>query len=279
MLDQRFGPLRVRLSPELPGQSPPAQDPRALVVLLHGYGASGSDLVPLASYYNAPPARLSALGVRFAFPEAPLKLSPVFDSRAWWAIDLEALEAALAAGTHRDRTVEDPPGMSAATDALASCLDALERELRPRRLIVGGFSQGSMLACDLVARGRQIDGLMVLSGTLLAADRWRAGFAALSASRKSRAGAAGTAQPALPVFQSHGHQDPLLGMREAELLRDSFISAGFEHRWSPFVGAHEIPPSVLSGSSQFIADLVGRAEGDASAANTGSQAERAEREP
>lgn len=251
MLDQRFGPLRVRL-PAMPEGAHDAGT-RCLVVLLHGYGAPGDDLVPLAAHLAAP--ALSKLGVRFAFPEAPLRLSPMFDSRAWWPIDLEQLEAALAAGTHRDRTSEEPQGMSDATDALASCVDALERELKPQSLIVGGFSQGSMLACDLAARGRRIDGLIVLSGTLLAADRWRAGFSALGADRGSKS------LPPLPVLQSHGTRDPLLGIAQAELLRDALVSAGCAHRWLSFAGAHEIPLSVLSATATLISDVAASAGG------------------
>ena len=49
-----------------------------IVVLVHGFGAPGDDLVPLADEISAP------AGTRFVFPAAPLSLGP--DSRAWWMI-------------------------------------------------------------------------------------------------------------------------------------------------------------------------------------------------
>ena len=54
-----------------------------LVVLLHGFGAPGDDLVPLSEYLDAP------TGTRFLFPEAPISIPMGFgDSRAWWMIDM-----------------------------------------------------------------------------------------------------------------------------------------------------------------------------------------------
>jgi predicted esterase len=52
-------------------------------VLLHGFGAPGDDLLPLAEALDLP--------VRFVFPAAPLELGMggfYGDSRAWWMLDL-----------------------------------------------------------------------------------------------------------------------------------------------------------------------------------------------
>ena len=54
-----------------------------LVVLLHGFGAPGDDLVPLSEYLDAP------TGTRFLFPEAPISIPMGFgDYRAWWMVDM-----------------------------------------------------------------------------------------------------------------------------------------------------------------------------------------------
>src|SRR5262245_45871791 len=57
-----------------------------LVVLLHGFGAPGDDLVPLFRQLDVPRS------VRFAFPEAPIDLGELVGpayagGRAWWMID------------------------------------------------------------------------------------------------------------------------------------------------------------------------------------------------
>jgi len=63
-----------------------------LVVLLHGFGAPGTDLVDLAEVIRAP------LGTRYLFPAGPIDLSVdgsyPGDARAWWPIDLVAVQVA-----------------------------------------------------------------------------------------------------------------------------------------------------------------------------------------
>jgi len=206
-----------------------------LVVLLHGFGAPGDDLVPLARALRAP------AGTRFAFPVGPVALPsplPVLPpGRAWWMIDVAALEEAIASGRERDLSGSAPDGLAEARARLDGCLDGLVERLAPPRLVLGGFSQGAMLACDAALRSeRALDGLALLSGTLLAEAEWRAGAA-------GRAG--------LPVFQSHGRRDPLLPFRQAERLRDLLGAAGLPVTWVPFDGAHEIPPVVLNGLQRF----------------------------
>ena len=79
------------------------------VVLMHGFGAGGDDLVELANYVEAPP------GTRWVFPAAPLELGGLYgDSRAWWMIDLARLERELGAGRAIDRADEVPDGLPAA---------------------------------------------------------------------------------------------------------------------------------------------------------------------
>ncbi|MBZ0237678.1 MAG: hypothetical protein K8M05_35510, partial [Deltaproteobacteria bacterium] len=74
-----------------------------MIVLLHGFGAGGDDLVALADWIDAPE------GTRWVFPAGPLTLSPLYgDARAWWMIDLERLERELAGGRPADRAAEVP---------------------------------------------------------------------------------------------------------------------------------------------------------------------------
>lgn len=227
------------------GPQRPHEPLKGLVVLMHGYGASGRDLVPLARQIPAPP------GVRFVFPEAPLELAPGYDARAWWPIDIQALEAAMARGAHRDRSNEEPPELPEISARLSACIADLQAQLgaTDKPLVLGGFSQGSMLACDIFSRSKMaISGLMVLSGTLLADARWSEGF-------KARAGT--------PVLQTHGSRDPLLAFSHAELLKQRFEAAGAHHLWVPFNGQHELPHSLLGHAEKFLADIFKTTEGGA----------------
>jgi len=212
------------------------------IILLHGFGAPGDDLVPLADVMRAP------AGTRWMFPEGPLSLNMGFgDSRAWWMIDMARLEADRAAGRLRDLSAEVPPGLPQAREALERFLTTLPRlmPINYKKTVIGGFSQGAMLSCDVVMRSAfPFAGLIQLSGSLLANQDWRPSVG-------KRAG--------LPVFQSHGTQDPILPYVMAERLRDELTHAGLSVEWYSFRGGHEIPEPVLNRLSGFITKVLTKA--------------------
>ena len=113
-----------------------------VVVLLHGFGAPGNDLVPLADVLNVP------TGTRFVFPEGPLTLSfGPRDARAWWLIDMARMAQDQAAGRPRDLSNEIPKGLAPARDTMLTFLKEVEHTFNadPRKTVLGGFSQGAML--------------------------------------------------------------------------------------------------------------------------------------
>jgi phospholipase/carboxylesterase len=106
------------------------------------------------------------------------------------------------------------------------------------RLVIGGFSQGSMAACNAVfTRNLTPGGLVILSGTPVNIEAWKRGMVSKSG---------------VPVFQSHGLHDPLLSFQAAEQLRDEMRQAGLSTDWIPFGGGHEIPMPVLEGLGRFL---------------------------
>jgi phospholipase/carboxylesterase len=212
-----------------------------LVILLHGFGAPGDDLVQLANALEGP------AGTRWLFPEGPLQLTMGYgDSRAWWLIDMARLEADRLAGRIRDLSKEVPPGLSQARQVLEAFVTALPRALPVdyHKTIIGGFSQGAMLTCDLVMRTAiPFAALIQLSGSLLAQQEWRPSIA-------KRAG--------LPVFLCHGTQDPILPYQMAERLRDALVTVGLAVQWHSFRGGHEIPMPILAQLSGFIGRTLGK---------------------
>ncbi len=213
------------------------------LVLLHGFGAPGDDLVPLAGALHL------ARGARALFPEAPLSIAEHFGlprgypggPRAWWMIDVARFERAKAADRLLELTRERPEGMDDARAALEGMLDAAARDLGvdPARTVIGGFSQGAMLATDLaLGTDRALAGLVVLSGTILDEISWTARL---------------PARRGLPVFQSHGTLDPLLPFEVAERWTGAMKGAGLAVDAVTFRGGHEIPRPVLSGLDAFLA--------------------------
>jgi phospholipase/carboxylesterase len=203
------------------------------VVLLHGFGAPGDDLVPLAEAFG--------VEARFIFPEAPLSLDFGFmEGRAWWIIDLERIQKKLLTGEIEELKRDVPAGLAAARSKLDAALDAIQAkfQIAGSRVVLGGFSQGAMLALDLALESdRALAGLVLLSGTIISKDRWVARL-------PTRRG--------LPVFQSHGKLDPLLPYAFAEELGTMLDGAGLVRTFVPFMGMHEIPGSVVDGAAAFL---------------------------
>jgi phospholipase/carboxylesterase len=206
-----------------------------VVVLLHGFGAPGEDLVPLWRVLDAPSE------TRFVFPAAPLEMEGGWDGRAWWMIDMMRLQMAIMTGRARDLTRDVPEGLPAARAQMTAFLDEVKAKLQPPKWVLGGFSQGAMLSLDVTLHGQNPDGLVLLSGTLLAEEEWLPRM---------------PAKKGLPVFQSHGMQDPLLPFATAERLRDHLSQAGLAVDWVPFRGQHEIPPAVLDRLGSFLTRCV-----------------------
>jgi phospholipase/carboxylesterase len=228
------GPLRVRAAG---GDDREGRGEGPAVLLCHGYGAPGEDLVPLARVVDAGPH------VRWFFPEAPLSvdLGGGYAGRAWWPIDMAELQLSILRGDLRSLQDRTPAGLDQARDALAACVEALTRDegVRPEALLVGGFSQGAMVTTDWALAARpSIAGLCVLSGTLINAERWGADLSA------------GAAR-GLEVWQSHGASDPVLPFALAERLRDRLVEHGARVEFVPFRGEHEIPPRALESLGAF----------------------------
>ena len=214
-----------------------AGPPSLLVVLCHGFGAPGEDLVPLAPELCRQRPELES--ARFLFPAAPLSLgwTGTGEGLAWWMIDVERL---MAGGTSELRA-EVPKGLPKARRMLRELVDVATRQagLPLSRTVLGGFSQGAMLATDVALRLEEAPaGLCVLSGTPIAEAEWRR----LAPARRG-----------LGVLQTHGRQDPLLPFSLAEALRDLLAGAGMEVDFRAFDDGHTIPPEALGALGDFLA--------------------------
>lgn len=221
--------------------------PSAAVVLCHGFGAPGDDLVGLAPEL----VRLqpSLRDVRFYFPSAPLSLGQLGwgDARAWWMIDMAAVQQLQRdPEALREFRKQEPEGMAAARKSMLALVKQIAdgTKLPMKRVVLGGFSQGAMITTDVALRLEEAPGaLVVLSGTLLTEEIWRT---------------KATARAGLPVFQSHGRQDPVLPYQASEWLRDLLTEAGMQLEFVPFDGGHTIGQNALLKLGDFLARQVTR---------------------
>lgn len=234
---ETLGGLTCRIEQQMDDDATPG----LVVILCHGFGAPGTDLVGLGpELLGASPA--IAESVQFIFPEAPLSLDEygMFGGRAWWPLDVAQLQAAIQNGTFRDLRNDHPEGLPEAREMLMALIaEVRERTGLPMsRIVLGGFSQGSMLTTDVSLRLEEPPGqLCIWSGTLLSEDEWRG----LAAKRGP-----------LNVLQSHGQHDPILPFEAATWLRDMFEESGFNVDFIEFPGIHTIPHPALLAFAQIL---------------------------
>lgn len=196
------------------------------VVLLHGYGASGQDLIPLATYGGF----AEKLGARWIFIQAPLAvpISPYENGWGWFQLDMEALFRWSQTQDLNALANWSPPDMEGISTRVRALIESESQSTS--RLIVGGFSQGSMVCLDAVLGGLEVDALLLLSSTWISEKRWLNGLKTTK----------------LPnIFQSHGKRDPILPIGAADRLNKELVAAGAHVEYHPFGGGHEIPLDVL----------------------------------
>lgn len=200
-----------------------------VIVILHGYGANGMDLLGLAREIAAPE------GTTWYFPDAPISLG--FGGLAWFPLVLDTMD--FEARKNLDYSEITPLGIDFAREKIFQFLKEINVPLSD--IIFGGFSQGSMLSVDVALRlPEKIKALLVLSGTLLNESIWME-FG------KTKAG--------LPFFQSHGTDDPLLPYKAAKNLNLTLTGAGLKGDFITFNGGHGIPLEVILKLDDFIAKL------------------------
>ena len=219
----------------------PQTDNTVLVVLNHGFGASGDDLVDLGSWilesYEVLRDRC-----RFVFPEAPVdpEMMGMPGARAWWPINMAQLAVMNQTKDYQQLTKLVPDGMLAASGQLHEAVCEMQKLFRvpDTRTVIGGFSQGAMCSCDVVLRyGLKPSLLALFSGTLLCHEQW------LELADQHEG---------CEVFQSHGHQDQLLPFQVAVQLNQLLFDHGFKTEFHEFDGGHTIPMSILQQFSQSL---------------------------
>ncbi|MBV9550073.1 MAG: prolyl oligopeptidase family serine peptidase [Alphaproteobacteria bacterium] len=207
-----------------PRLSPLGGTARQLIVLVHGYGADGNDLISLGKVWQArfPDAAFFAPNG----PE-PAPGSPGFQ---WFALtDLNPEET--------ERGVEAAaPGLDAAIDA-----ELAAHKLNPENLALLGFSQGAMMALH-IGLHRKVPPLAILSYSGLLAGR-------------IPMPAPGGAYP--PVFLSHGDSDQVVPPQMLFLAAGALRQVGAQIDWHLARNtAHGIDPESLELGAQFLRNII-----------------------
>lgn len=162
-------------------------DPKQLIVLLHGYGADGGDLIGLAPYFAA--ILPDAL---FIAPHAPQRCEMGGGGRQWFTL----------AGWEPGESWPEKlwPEIVSSGKILDAWLNEqlAEHNLQNDQLALVGFSQGTMMALHVgLRRAAPLAAIVGYSGALLGPEHLTHEI---------------TARP--PVMLVHGDQDPVVAFAE-----------------------------------------------------------------
>ncbi len=202
------------------------------ICLFHGYGANAEDLYPLHRELD-PEKKFN-----WIFPQAPLEVPLDLFSKgyAWWPIDIARYQQAVLQKDFSQVSQNCPQELTNLRNVFSDLLK--EKQISWSRLILGGFSQGSMLATDISLHAEtNPQALLLFSGTMICQEIWKS----KSPLRK------GT-----PFFQSHGSNDPVLSYGQAQRLYQTLKEAGLEGKMHTFSGGHEIPYDMIQKAAVFL---------------------------
>lgn len=205
---------------------PPARGGKAdaLVILLHGYGSNGADLIGLAPYWAK-----ALPGAAFVSPNAIEQVPQVPGGYQWFPIsnldphlmEQGAKNAALSVNRFIDRELE-------------------KHGLDESRLVLVGFSQGTMMSLYVgLRRARSIAGILGFSGVLVG--------------RKLKEEM--TSKP--PVLLIHGDRDPTIPIAAMFDSAEQLAAAEHGAQWHVSYGIpHSIGQDGLDLGGAFLASCL-----------------------
>ncbi|SEQ29233.1 phospholipase/carboxylesterase [Devosia sp. YR412] len=210
---------------------PPASGglPKQAVVLLHGYGSDGHDLIGLAPHWQGilPDAV-------FISPNGPDQCRQLASGFQWFDISFDA-----------DRLASRQEGVITARPVLVEFLTDLwsQSGITPENTILAGFSQGAMMALHVgLSLEKPLMGIIAFSGAFLPPE----GFGT-------------TELPNTPVCLVHGDMDEVVDPEHSADADVALRLAGYDVSYHVSEGiAHGIAPDGLEFATQFIARVAAK---------------------
>lgn len=199
--------------------------PTSMVILLHGLGANGADLIGLAQYWqNALPDTV------FLSPDAPFPCDMAPVGFQWFSLQDWSPESML-------------EGARAVTPILNDFIDSMLAQygLADDKLALAGFSQGTMMSLYAgPRRAKPIAGILGYSGALLDGD-----------------GLMATGINKVPVRLIHGDVDFVVPLQAYTMAKASLEAAGFQVSGNVTRGlAHGIDDDGIESGAEFLKSIL-----------------------
>jgi phospholipase/carboxylesterase len=196
--------------------------PKQIVLLLHGFGSNGADMIALASHWQA--LLPDAL---FLAPNAPRQMADLAAAYQWWPLSAFTPQA-LASGA-----ASAAPAIDAFIDRKLGQYGLSEADLA-----IAGFSQGTMMALHVgLRRPHQVAAIVGYSGILTGAPE----LARLPITKP-------------PVLLVHGSVDPVVPFAALQAAKSALDQLGIcvtAHVSTG--GGHSVDPFGLKLGGEFVA--------------------------
>jgi phospholipase/carboxylesterase len=203
---------------------PAADEPGGALVLFHGRGADEHDLFPLLDALD-PERRLAG-----ATPRGPLSLPP--GGAHWYVLG--------GIGTPEARTFH--ASFAAAAEWLDDCL--AEQRVAHDRLVLGGFSQGGVMAYSLgLGAGRPRPAAIVALSSFIPTVQ---GFSL------------DLSPPLPPIAIGHGTLDNVIQVEWGRRARELLERAGADVLYRETPMFHQVDPEFVRELSSWISDALRR---------------------
>lgn len=210
-----------------PRLKPRSGKAKQLVVILHGYGADGNDLIEIGRQWQQVLPEAA-----FVSPHAhePCAMAPA--GRQWFRLT--------------DRNPDERwTGACSAQPVIDTFIDEelAELELTPDKVAIVGFSQGAMMALHVGLRRRIAPaGIIGLSGVLVGPEKL------------AECAAASPGAKVPPVLLMHGHMDEVIPVDSMFGTSDALAAAGIPCQWHLAIGlGHGIDGEEIRHGAMFLA--------------------------
>ncbi|MFN3436289.1 MAG: alpha/beta hydrolase [Acidovorax sp.] len=195
-----------------------------LLVLMHGVGSNEQDLFSLAPQI---PERFHVLSLR-----APFRMGP--GSHAWFDFSIEP------GGERSINEVQEAESRAVLAQAIQSAAEQLG--IPPERVVVGGFSQGGIMALSL---------LLTQPALMQAAMVWHSRLLQQVVPLTAPADALRGKQ----LWLSHGTHDNVIPLAHAQAIAHHMAPLPVTVSYHEFPSAHEIRPSELAATVAWLESL------------------------
>jgi len=199
-------------------------NPKLVIIWMHGLGADGNDFAPVVPQFNIP-----NLPIKFIFPHAPkipVTINGGMVMRAWYDITMMDI------GKHADKQ-----GVMGSAKLIKELIqEQITQGFSHEQIILAGFSQGSAMALHLATTlSDKVAGVIALSGYLPVPE---------SLSQK--------ANITTPFFMGHGTQDPVVPFTLGTKSKEQLEQFGYKINWNSYPIQHGVSMDEINDIKQWL---------------------------